>query len=192
MTAALLRPALVLFAVLSVLSGLLYPLAVTGVAQLAFGHAANGSLLTRDGQAVGSALIGQAFSDPRHFWGRPSATAPMPYNAANSAGSNLGPLNPALAAAVRERVAALRAADPGNAAPVPVDLVTASASGLDPHLSVAGAQFQAARVAKTRGVMPDEVQKLIATHTEGQLFGFIGEPRVNVLQLNLALDALRR
>lgn len=183
-----LRPALTLFVALSLVTGLAYPLAVTAIAQLAWPKAANGSLITRDGQAVGSALIGQAFRDPRHFWGRPSATAPMPYNAANSAGSNLGPLNPALAEAVRERIAALRAADPGNTAPVPVDLVTASASGLDPHISRAAADYQVARVARLRGLAPARVQALVEQHTERPLLGFIGEPRVAVLPLNLALD----
>jgi K+-transporting ATPase ATPase C chain len=177
------RPALVLFVLLSALTGLLYPLAVTGVARAAFPAQAAGSLIERDGQVVGSRLIGQNFTDPRHFWGRPSATAPTAYNAAASGGSNLGPLNPALVDAVKARVEALRAADPGNTAPVPVDLVTASASGLDPHISPAAARYQAARVARLRG--------LVATHTEAPLAGWLGEPRVNVLALNLALDATR-
>jgi K+-transporting ATPase ATPase C chain len=185
-----LRPALVLFLLLSVLTGLVYPLAVTGVAQLAFADAANGSLVLRDGRAVGSALIGQAASDPGHFWSRPSATAPMPYNGANSAGSNLGPNNPALADAVRSRIAALRAADPGNLAPVPVDLVTASASGLDPHIGRAAADYQLARVARSRGLPEAQLRALVDRHTEGPLLGLIGEPRVHVLRLNLALDAL--
>jgi len=185
------RPALTLFAVLSVITGLAYPLAVTGIAQSVFPAAANGSLLVRDGRAVGADLIGQAFSDPRHFWGRPSATAPMPYNAANSAGSNLGPSHPALADAVRGRIAALRAADPGNTEPVPADLVTASASGLDPHISRAAADYQLARVARLRQLPAAQVQALVDAHTEPPLLGFIGEARVNVLRLNLALDALR-
>lgn len=185
------RPALVLFVLLSAITGLLYPLAVTGLAQGLFPAQANGSLVVHDGRVVGSTLVGQAFADPRHFWGRPSATAPEPYNAALSGGSNLGPSNPALHEAVRARIAALRAADPGNAAPVPVDLVTASASGLDPHVSRAAADWQVARVARARGLPVAQVRALVDTHTEGALLGFIGEPRVNVLQLNLALDALR-
>ena len=188
---ALLRPALVLFLLLSVLTGLVYPLLVTVVAQGLFPYQAGGSLAVRDGHAVGSVLIGQAFSDPGHFWSRPSATTPQPYDGTASGGSNLGPLNPALTAVIKARVAALRGADPGNAAPVPVDLVTASASGLDPHISVAAADFQAARVARVRGLEPARVRALIAGHTEGRLAGVLGEPRVNVLQLNLALDALK-
>jgi K+-transporting ATPase ATPase C chain len=185
-----LRPALTLFAALSLITGLAYPLAVTGVAQLAFPEAANGSLVLRDGRPVGSALIGQAFSDPGHFWGRPSATTPMPYHAANSAGANLGPSHPALVQAVQARVHALRAADPGNPAAVPVDLVTASASGLDPHISPAAAAYQVNRVARARGLPPAQVRALVAQHTEGPLLGFLGEARVHVLALNLALDAL--
>ena len=186
-----LRPALVLFLLLTVLIGLLYPLLVTALAQLLFPHQAAGSILTRDGHAVGSRLIGQSFSDPRYFWSRPSATTPQPYNGTASTGSNLGPLNPALLDAVKARVAALHAADPGNRLPVPVDLVTASGSGLDPEISVAAASYQAARVARTRGLAPERVQALIAQHTEGRLLGVLGEPRVNVLELNLALDALK-
>ena len=185
------RPALVMFAVLTALTGLAYPLLVTGVARLAFADQAAGSLVLRDGKPVGSALIGQNFSDPKYLWGRPSATSPQPYNASNSGGSNLGPLNPALADAVKARIDALRAAEPGNTAPVPVDLVTASASGLDPHLSLAGARFQAARVAKARNLPVQQVLQLIDQHSEGRLLGLIGEPRVNVLRLNLALDAAR-
>ncbi|NUZ07934.1 potassium-transporting ATPase subunit KdpC [Piscinibacter koreensis] len=188
---ALLRPALTLFVVLSAVTGLLYPLVTTGVAQLVFPHAANGSLIVRDGKAVGSELIGQAFNDPGFFWSRPSATGPMPYNAANSSGSNLGPSNPALADAVRARVEALRAADPGNAAPVPVDLVTASASGLDPHISRAAADYQVSRVARVRVLPAARVRALVEQHTERPLLGFIGEPRVHVLKLNLALDSVR-
>lgn len=184
------RPALALFVVLSLVTGLAYPLAVTGVAQLAFPSAANGSLVLRgDGQVLGSELIGQPFGDPKHFWSRPSATGDRPYDGANSAGSNLGPSNPALADAVRARIAALRAADPGNLAPVPADLVTASASGLDPHISRAAADYQAARVARARGLPLARVQGLVERLAEGPLLGFIGEPRVNVLRLNLALDA---
>ena len=185
----LLRPALTLFVLLSLVTGLAYPLAVTGIAQLAFPQAANGSLILRDGKLVGSRLIGQSFSDPRHFWSRPSATSPMPYNAANSAGSNLGPSNPALADAVKVRIAALRAADPGNAAPVPVDLVTASASGLDPNISRAAADYQLARVARARGAPEAQIRALLDAHTQGPWLGFIGESRVDVLALNLALDA---
>ncbi len=187
----ILRPALVLFVLLSALTGLLYPLAVTGAAQAVFPDQAAGSLIERDGKVVGSRLIGQSFSDPGHFWGRPSATAPMAYNAAASGGSNQGPLNPALADAVKGRVAALRAADPGNTAPVPVDLVTASASGLDPDISPAAANYQAARVARARGLPPEQVAALVERHTEAPLGGFLGEPRVNVLALNLALDAMK-
>lgn len=184
----LLRPALVLFAALTVLTGLLYPLAVTGLGQWLFAQQAAGNLVLRDGRPLGSALIGQSFTDPRHFWGRPSATAPMAYNASSSGGSNLGPLNPVLLESVKGRIDALRAADPGNTAPVPVDLVTSSASGLDPHISVAAALFQAERVARVRGLPSALVRGLIEQHTEGRWLGFIGEPRVNVLQLNLALD----
>ena len=183
------RPALTLFVMLSLLTGLLYPLAVTGLAQVLFPHAANGSMVRLQGQVAGSELIGQSFSQPGHFWGRPSATAPMGYNAAASSGSNLGPSNPALAEAVKARVEALRAADPGNTAPVPVDLVTASASGLDPHISRAAADYQVARVARARGLASERVQELVNAHTEGQMLGFLGEPRVNVLRLNLALGA---
>ena len=191
MNLSMLRPALTLFVVLSALTGLVYPLAVTGIAQLAFPDAANGSLILRDGKPVGSELVGQAFSDAKHFWSRPSATGPMPYNAANSSGSNLGPSSPALAEAAKARIEALREADPGNTAPVPVDLVTASASGLDPHISRAAADFQLARVARVRGLPEDRVRALVEQHTEPPLLGFIGEPRVHVLRLNLALDAVR-
>jgi K+-transporting ATPase ATPase C chain len=185
------RPALVLFALLCALTGLVYPLAVTGAAQALFPAQAAGSLVVRDGQAVGSSLIGQNFSDPKHFWGRPSATAPRPYNANASGGANLGPLNPALADALKARIEALRAADPGNTAPVPVDLVTTSASGLDPHISPAAARYQAARVARVRALAPAQVEALIARHIEAPHWGLVGEPRVNVLALNLALDAMR-
>ena len=188
---ASLRPALVLFLLLTALTGLLYPLIVTTLAQLLFPQQAAGSIVTRDGKAVGSRLIGQSFGDTRYFWSRPSATAPQPYNGAASNGANLGPLNPQLTDAVRTRIAALRAADPGNSAPVPIDLVTASASGLDPEISVAAANYQSARVARVRGLPAERVQALIARHSEGRLLGVIGEPRVNVLELNLALDALK-
>jgi len=184
----LVRPAISLFVVLSVLCGLVYPLVVTAIAHVAFPEQAAGSLVVVDGKPVGSRLIGQSFTDPKHFWGRPSATAPMPYNGGGSGGSNQGPLNPALVAAVGARIAALRAADPGNAAPVPVDLVTASASGLDPHLSVAAAVYQAARVARARGLAEPKVRELIERHTERRWLGLLGEPRVNVLELNLELD----
>ena len=186
-----LRPAIVLFALLTILTGIVYPLVVTVIAQLLFPHQAAGSLLVRDGHAIGSALIGQSFGDPRHFWGRPSATTPQPYNGAASNASNLGPLNPQLTDTIKTRVAALRAADPGNEAKIPVDLVTASGSGLDPHISVAAANYQAARVARARGLPMVRVQALIAARAEGRLLGVIGEPRVNVLELNLALDALK-
>ena len=188
----ILRPALVLFFILTLLTGVAYPLLVTGAAQLLFPDQAGGSLILRDGKPVGSSLIGQNFTDPGHFWGRPSATGPMPYNASASSGSNQGPLNPALVDAVKGRIDALRAADPGNAGPVPVDLVTASASGLDPHISPAAARYQAARVARVRGLPLEKVQQLVTQETETPLFGLLGEPRVHVLRLNLALDALKR
>jgi len=187
----ILRPALVFFFVLTLVTGVLYPLVVTGTAQLLFPSQAGGSLIQRDGKAVGSSLIGQNFSDPTHFWGRPSATSPMAYNAANSSGSNQGPLNPALTDAVKSRVEALRATDPGNTAPVPVDLVTASASGLDPHISPAAARYQVARVARARGQTAERVQGLVEQQTETPLLGFLGESQVNVLKLNLALEDLR-
>ena len=185
----LIRPALSLFVLLSLVTGLVYPLAVTGAAQAVFPEQANGSLVHRGKQTVGSSLIGQNFSEPGHFWGRPSATGPMPYNGGSSTGSNQGPLNPALHDAVKARVAALRAADPGNTAPVPVDLVTASGSGLDPHISAAAAEYQVSRVARVRKLAPEAVRTLVSQHTEGRWLGFLGEPRVNVLRLNLALDA---
>ena len=186
---SIIRPALVLFALLGVLTGLIYPMAVTGAAKALFPSQAAGSLVVQGGTTVGSSLIGQNFSDPKHFWGRPSATAPQPYNASASGGSNLGPLNPALADAVKARVEALRAADPGNTAPVPVDLVTASASGLDPDISPAAARYQAARVARVRGVPVEQINALIEKNTQSALWGVLGESRVNVLALNLALDA---
>jgi len=188
----LIRPAVSLFVLLTAITGIVYPLAVTGVAQAAFPAQAAGSLIVQDGKPIGSSLIGQNFSDPKYFWGRPSATSPMPYNGAGSGGSNQGPLNPALVDAVKGRVEALKTADPGNTLPVPVDLVTASASGLDPHISVAAAQYQAARVARVRGLTPDAVTNLIGHHTEGRLFGLFGEARVNVLELNLELDQAAR
>ena len=188
---ASLRPALTLLLLMTLLTGLVYPLIVTALAQLAFPARAAGSLVLRDGRPVGAALIGQSFASPGYFWGRPSATTPQPYNGTASNASNLGPLNPALTDAVTARVAALRAADPDNHAAVPIDLVTASASGLDPEESVAAARYQAARVARARGFPQARVQALIAAHTEGRLLGVLGEPRVNVLELNLALDALK-
>jgi potassium-transporting ATPase KdpC subunit len=189
--AAQLRAALRLFLLLTLLTGLIYPLVMTAVARLIFPRQASGELLRRGDTAVGSHLIGQSFSDPGHFWGRPSATTPQPYNALGSSGSNLGPLNPAFTDAVRSRVAQLRSLDPGNSRAVPVDLVTASASGLDPEISVAAAAYQAERVARARGIPVAAVQALIAARTEGRLLGVIGEPRINVLELNLALDALK-
>ena len=186
-----LRPALVLFVVLTLVTGIAYPLVVTGVAQSLFPAQAGGSLIIRNGKPVGSALIGQNFSEPKHFWGRPSATSPMAYNASASSGSNQGPLNPALTDAVKARVEALRAADPGNTAPVPADLVTASASGLDPHISPAAARYQVARVARARGLPVSSVQSLGDEQVEGPLRGLLGESRVNVLRLNLALEANR-
>ena len=184
----ILRPAVVLFVALTVVTGVAYPLAVTGIANAVFPAQAAGSLIEAGGRTVGSALIGQNFGDPKNFWGRPSATGPMAYNAANSSGSNQGPLSPALIDAVKGRIAALRAADPENRRPIPVDLVTASASGLDPHISVAAARYQASRISRLRGLSTAQVDALIARQTEGQLLGFIGEPRVNVLALNLALN----
>ena len=187
----LIRPAVTLFILLSVITGLIYPLLVTGIGQAAFPKQAAGSLIERDGKPVGSRLIGQNFTDPKYFWGRPSATGPYPNNAAASSGSNLGPLNPALKEAVESRVKALREADPGNTQPVPVDLVTTSASGLDPHISPAAAEYQVARVARARGLAPETVRTLVAQQTEDRQWGIFGEPRVNVLELNLALDSLQ-
>jgi K+-transporting ATPase ATPase C chain len=184
-----LRPTVLLLAAFTALLGLAYPAVVTLLARVAFPSQAEGSLVRRDGAVVGSALIGQPFNDPRYFWSRPSATTP-PYNASASTGSNLGPLNPALTQAVADRVAALRAADPTNTGSVPVDLVTSSASGLDPDISPAAAAYQAPRVARGRGLPVDRVNALVARFTEGRTFGLLGEPRVNVLFLNLALDSL--
>lgn len=185
---ALLRPALSLFLLLSVLAGIVYPLAVSAIGQLLFADAANGSIVSIDGKAVGSALIGQQFASPGYFWGRPSATGPYAYNSAVSGGSNLGPLNPALTEAVKTRIEALRAADPGNTQPVPIDLVTASASGLDPEISLAAAHFQASRVARLREMPPAQLDQLIERFAQRPWLGIFGEPRVNVLRLNLALD----
>jgi potassium-transporting ATPase KdpC subunit len=189
---SLIRPAVTLFVVLTAITGVLYPLAVTGVARVFFPAQATGSVIFRDGKPVGSALIGQSFTDPKYFWGRPSATSPMPYNGGSSSGFNLGPTNPALLEAVKGRVEALRAADPSSRAPVPVDLVTASASGLDPEISVAAAEYQVGRVAHARGLAPQIVRSLVARHTTERLFGVFGERRVNVLELNLALDETAR
>jgi len=189
--AAILRPAIVLFLVLTLITGIAYPLVVTGIAQAVFSAQANGSILMHAGKPVGSRLIGQAFSDPKYFWGRPSATTPQPYNGLASTGSNLGPLNPALTDGIKARLAALRAADPTSKASVPVDLVTASASGLDPDISLAGAYYQADRVARLRGIEVAKVKSLIGAHAQGRALGFLGEPRVNVLELNLALDELK-
>lgn len=183
-----LRPALVLFAALTVATGVIYPVAVTSAGQALFPHQAAGSIIEVDGKAIGSMLIGQQFTAPGYFWGRPSATSPAPYNASGSSASNLGPLNPAFTEAVKGRAEALRAADPGNRAPIPVDLVTASGSGLDPEISMAAAQYQLHRVASARGMAPGQVQALIAQHASRQYFGIFGEARVNVLALNLALD----
>jgi potassium-transporting ATPase KdpC subunit len=192
-----LRPAFMLLLVLTVITGVIYPLAVTGIAQLFFPHQANGSLITINGKTYGSALIGQQYNDPKYFWGRLSATGDFPYNAFNaktltgSSGSNYGPLNPALPEAAQARIDALKAADPGNTLPIPVDLVTASGSGLDPHISVAAAQYQIHRVATARGLDDVQVQSLVNKYTQGRQFGFLGEPVVNVLALNLALDGLK-
>lgn len=189
--ARLLRQSVLLLLMLTAITGVLYPMAVTALARLAFPGRAEGSLVARGGGVVGSRLIGQSFTDPKYFWGRPSATAPVPYNAAASSGSNQGPTNPALTEAVKQRIAALRAADPDNAAPVPVDLVTASGSGLDPEISPAAARYQVARVARARGLAPAHVQALVDRATKGRQFGVLGEPRVNVLELNLMLDGRR-
>jgi len=189
---AIIRPAVVLFLILTVLAGFVYPFAVTGVAEVLFPDQAGGSLVSAKGHAVGSRIIGQSFSNPGYFWSRPSATTPQPYNAIASSASNLGPLNPALTEAVAARIAALKAADPTNTRPIPVDLVTASGSGLDPDISIAAAQYQAARIARVRGFDTAVVQSLITSHAQGKWLGLIGEPRVNVLELNLALDALKR
>jgi K+-transporting ATPase ATPase C chain len=192
-----LRPALVSLVLLTLITGVIYPLVVTGIAQIVFPYQANGSIIVKDGKAVGSELIGQQFDDPKYFWGRLSATSTFAYNAYNaealtgSSGSNYGPLNQALLDAVKARAEALRAADPGNSADIPVDLVTASGSGLDPHISIAAALYQLSRVAKARGLSQDAVRALVDKYTLGRQFGFLGEPTVNVLELNLALDDLK-
>lgn len=184
-----LRPALIVFGLLTLLTGVLYPLIVTAVGQIVFPRQANGSLIQSGERVVGSRLLGQPFSSPQYFWSRPSATTPQPYNGAASSGSNQGPLNPALESAVRDRITALRAADPNNVSPVPIDLVTASGSGLDPHISPAAAEYQVARIARVRNMSEDEVRRLLGEAIDGRTFGIWGEPRVNVLELNLALDA---
>jgi K+-transporting ATPase ATPase C chain len=190
------RPAIVSLLLFTLITGVVYPLVVTGIAQVVFPHQANGSLIVIDGKAYGSELIGQQFDDPKYFWGRLSATGDFPYNAFNaetltgSSGSNYGPLNPALVAAAQARIDALKAADPSNTAPIPVDLVTASGSGLDPHISVAAAYYQVRRVAQSRGLGEDAVRTLVDKYTQGRQFGFLGEPTVNVLELNLALDGI--
>ncbi|MBK9925115.1 MAG: potassium-transporting ATPase subunit KdpC [Anaerolineales bacterium] len=186
-----LRPALTIFALLTILTGVIYPLAVTGIAQIDFPHQANGSLIVVGGKVYGSELIGQQFDDPKYFWGRPSATSSEPYNAASSSGSNFGPANEALISSVTERINALQVADPDNTLPIPVDLVTSSASGLDPHISVASAMYQVHRVATARGLSEADARSLVEQYTQGRQFGFLGEPRVNVLQLNLALDEIQ-
>ena len=188
----MLRQSVIALVALTLITGIIYPLAVTGIARGVFPHKANGSLIVRDGTAIGSSLIGQPFSDPKYFWSRPSATSPEPYNGAASSGSNLGPTNPVLLKAVKERIAALRAADPGNTAPVPVDLVTASGSGLDPDISPAAAYYQAGRVARVRGLSLQQVEGLIGRFIQGRQVGVLGDPRVNVVQLNLALDSLAK
>ena len=185
------RTAVLLFAVMTLLTGIIYPLAVTGVAQVLFPQQANGSLIKINEEKTASELVGQPFGEPQYFWGRPSATMPMAYNGASSMGSNLGPSNPALKKAVQERIAALLAADPGNRLPIPVDLVTASGSGLDPHISPAAALYQAPRVAKARGIDEGKIAELVRRHIRDRQFGIFGEPTVHVLRLNMALDVLR-
>jgi len=191
MTHSILRPAVILLLLMTLITGIAYPLVVTGVATVLFPGQAAGSLIVKDGKPVGSRLIGQPVSDPKYFWSRPSATSPQPYNGLASGGSNLGPLNPALTDAVKANIAALRAADPANHAPIPVDLVTASASGLDPDISLAAAYYQADRIARLRHLSADRVRALIAAHAKGRWLGVIGQPRVNVLELNLALDTMK-
>jgi potassium-transporting ATPase KdpC subunit len=186
-----LRTALISIVLFTVLTGLIYPLLVTGIAQLIFPGKANGSVLTKDGKAVGSELIGQAFGSPKYFWSRPSATSPFAYNAGASSGSNYGPLNPALLEATGKRMKELKALDSLNTNPVPVDLVTASGSGLDPHISVAAAVYQLPRVARSRNVSEQQIRSLVDLYTEGRQLGILGEPRVNVLRLNLALDEMK-
>jgi potassium-transporting ATPase KdpC subunit len=186
---AQLKTAIIVLALLTLITGVIYPVVVTLVAQVAFRAQANGSLIVKDGKTIGSELIGQPFADPKYFWGRLSATTPFPYNAASSSGSNLGPTNPALIDEVQARIKALQAIDPANTQPIPVDLVTSSGSGLDPHISPAAAAYQVARVARVRGLTEVVVRQIVAQHTQGRDLGVLGEPRVNVLELNLALDA---
>jgi len=188
----IIRPALVSLIVFTILTGIIYPLAVTGLAQLIFPDQANGSSMVKNGKPVGSALIGQPFDDPKYFWGRLSATAPFPYNSASSSGSNLAQSNPALLEQVKGRISELKNADPETTAPLPADLATASGSGLDPHISPAAAEYQIRRIARARGLDEAKVRTLAANYTEGRQFGILGEPRVNVLVLNLALDELRK
>jgi len=185
------RPCLVLFALLTLITGVAYPALITVIAQVVFHDQANGSVVMQDGRAIGSRLIGQSFDDAKYCWGRPSATGPMGYNSSASSGSNLGPTNPALLDAIKGRVEAILAAHPDQNSPIPVDLVTASGSGLDPHISPAAAEYQVARIAKVRGLSEDKVREVVILNTEGRSLGVLGEPRVNVLQLNLSLDALR-
>jgi len=186
------KQAILTFIILSVITGIIYPLFITVIAQVFFSTQANGSLIYRSGKPVGSILIGQAFNDPKYFWARISATSPVSFNASSSSGSNLGPSNPALLEAVKARIKALRIADPDNTSPIPVDLVTSSASGIDPHISLAAAYYQAPRIARIRGLSQDTIKILIAKHTSGRLLGLIGEPVVNVLELNLALDTYKK
>jgi K+-transporting ATPase ATPase C chain len=186
-----LKPALIIFLSMTVLTGIIFPLAITGIAQVIFPRQANGSLIVQNGQVIGSSLIGQEFTDPKYFWGRLSATGDHPYNASASGGTNYAATNPALLTQVEARLKALHDADPSNTRPVPVDLVTASGSGLDPDISIAAAQYQAPRIARVRGISLDSVMALINQHTQGRMLGFLGEPRVNVLELNLALDELK-
>jgi potassium-transporting ATPase KdpC subunit len=185
-----LKTALIMLGIFTVITGIIYPLFITGIGQAFLHRQANGSLISENGTTIGSELIGQPFNDPKYFWGRLSATSPYPYNAAASSGSNYGPSNPALVKAVEERIAALKAVGPENNAPIPIDLVTASGSGLDPDISIAAAEYQVARVARYRGLSEKQIKDLIKTYTEGRQLGFLGEPRVNVLKLNLALDNL--
>ena len=185
------RPAIVSIAIFTLLTGIFYPLVITGIAQLIFPHQANGSLIIRKDQVIGSELIGQQFDDPRYFWGRLSATSPFPYNAAASAGSNFGPMNQALTDQVSARIATLKAGDPTNDPPIPADLVTASGSGLDPNISIAAALYQVRRVATARGLSEEVVRSLIESNTQERQFGLLGEPRINVLELNLAIDEIK-
>ncbi|MBF0494167.1 MAG: potassium-transporting ATPase subunit KdpC [Candidatus Omnitrophica bacterium] len=185
------RSALLVFLVLTIITGLMYPIFVTAFARIFFPYEASGSLIIKNGAVIGSSLIGQSFEDPKYFWGRLSATSPVPYNASNSSGSNIGPVNPVLRQSIESRMKTLKDADPGNRDPIPVDLVTSSASGLDPHISIAGALYQAGRVARSRGISESVVQNRIRKNTQGRFLGLVGEPVVNVLRLNIALDELK-